>query len=59
MKIIQTDGGYTREELQNYRELIYENALSQMQLVANNAMIVGISNAKTKVKISLLYSFLN
>jgi len=30
MKIIQEDGGYTNQELREYRELVYENIISQM-----------------------------
>lgn len=56
MKIIQENGGYSHEERETYKALIYENVISQMKLVVNDALTVGISNSNTKVSRTILRS---
>jgi len=43
MKIIQDNGGFTTEELQSYKYIVYGNCVTQMKVVVNAAMKLKIS----------------
>lgn len=38
MKIIQVNGGFSQEELQNYKYIIYGNCVTQMKVIVNAAL---------------------
>ncbi len=42
MKIIQLNGGYSQEELENYRYIIYGNCVTQMKVLVSAANALGI-----------------
>jgi len=42
MKIIQDNGGFTTEELQSYKYIVYGNCVTQMKVIVNAAMKLDI-----------------
>jgi len=42
MKIIQVGGGFTTEELQGYKYIVYGNCVTQMKVIVNAAMKLNI-----------------
>lgn len=42
MKIIQVGGGFTTEELQSYKYIVYGNCVTQMKVIVNAAMKLNI-----------------
>jgi len=42
MKIIQDNGGFTTEELQSYKYIVYGNCVTQMKLIVNAALKLNI-----------------
>jgi len=42
MKIIQDNGGFTTEELQSYKYIVYGNCVTQMKVIVNAAMKLNI-----------------
>jgi len=42
MKIIQDHGGFTTEELQSYKYIVYGNCVTQMKVIVNAAMKINI-----------------
>lgn len=42
MKIIQTNGGFSLEELQTYKYIVYGNCVTQMKVIVNAAMQLNI-----------------
>jgi len=42
MKIIQDNGGFSTEELQSYKYIVYGNCVTQMKVIVNAAMKLGI-----------------
>jgi len=45
MKIIQDNGGFTTEELQSYKYIVYGNCVTQMKVIVNAAMKLGVELA--------------
>lgn len=43
MKIIQTDGGYSPEELASYKYIVYGNCITQMKVIVNAAQKLDIA----------------
>ncbi len=41
MKLLQINGGFTQEELQAYRYIVYGNCLTQMKILVNSAQKLG------------------
>lgn len=56
MKIIQDGGGYTTEELLEYKYIIFANCVSQMKCLvdAGIKMHMGVSNPQNKVYVCLV-----
>ena len=50
MKIIQDNGGFTTEELQSYKYIVYGNCVTQMKVIVNAAMKLGIELATDENK---------
>jgi GTPase SAR1 family protein len=42
MKIIQLNGGFSSEELQSYKYIVYGNCVTQMKVIVNAAIKLGI-----------------
>jgi GTPase SAR1 family protein len=46
MKILSLDGGFTREELNDYKFVVYGNCITQMKVLLNAAVKLNINVAK-------------
>jgi hypothetical protein len=43
MKLLQINGGFTKEELESYRTVVFGNCLTQMKVIINAANKLGIT----------------
>jgi hypothetical protein len=56
MKIIQDNGGFTTEELQSYKYIVYGNCVTQMKVIVNAALKLNIELESDENRVSLLPS---
>ncbi len=51
MKIIQDNGGFSTDELQSYKYIVYGNCVTQMKVIVNAAMKLNIDLASEENKV--------
>lgn len=54
MKIIQDNGGFSTEELQSYKYIVYGNCVTQMKVIVNAATKLGIELESDENKVDFL-----
>lgn len=58
MKIIQYNGGFTDEERNAYKTLVFRNCISEMKILANHAINLGQISKDNEVLILSFYIYL-
>jgi hypothetical protein len=61
MKIIQDGGGFSTEELQGYKYIVYGNCVTQMKVIINAAEKLNIpfSSEDNRVILFLIFDLMN
>jgi hypothetical protein len=56
LKILQKKGGFTKEELQSYKYIVYGNCVTQMKVLVSAAAKLGVqlSSPENEVRVASL-----